>query len=112
MNTDFMSLGVNLENIAEFESALKAYKASLKESAKATVANRKQEAVIAANRAIANGSLVAGANIVVLYNKKEVEVAVKTTPTPEQANIGVTGDALANKERFVYVSKENFVRLA
>lgn len=111
MNFDFAGFGVTLDNVKDFEAALAEYKKSLREAGKQATADRKASAVDACNAAISDGSIVKGATVVVMYNKTEVVGEITNTPTVDAKNLPVSSDAFANKDKFLYVPKQNFVRM-
>lgn len=111
MNFDFTTFGVTLENVKDFEAQFAEFKKGLRADAKQATADKKAEAVEACNAAIANGEIVKGATVVVMYNKTEVVGTITNTPTAEAKNIPVSSDAFANKDKFLYVPKQNFVRM-
>ena len=74
-------------------------------------ADKKAGAADACNAAIADGQIVKGATVIVMYNKQEVSGTVTNTPTEAAKNIPVSSDAFANKDKFLYVPKQNFVRM-
>ena len=111
MNYDFASLGITLDNVKDFETALAEYKKTLRAGAKQATADRKAGAADACNTAIADGQIVKGATVIVMYNKQEVAGTVTNTPSVDAKNIPVSSDAFANKDKFLYVPKQNFVRM-
>lgn len=108
---DFASIGITLENVKDFEVALAEYKKTLRVNAKQSVESQRASAADACNEAIENGSIVKDATVVIMYNKKEVVGTLTNTPTVTAKNLPVTSDAFANKDKFLYVPKQNFVRL-
>ena len=111
MNYDFASIGITLDNVKDFETALAEYKRTLRANAKQAAADAKTGAADACNAAIADGQIVKGATVVVMYNKQEVTGTITNTPTAEAKNLPVSSDAFANKDKFLYVPKQNFVRM-
>ena len=111
MKIDFASIGVTLDNVKEFETALAEYKKELRAGAKQATADKKAGAAGACNEAITNGQIVKGATVIVMYNKGEVAGTITNTPTVDAKNIPVSSDAFANKDKFLYVPKQNFVRM-
>ena len=111
MNFDFASIGITLENVKDFETALAEYKKTLRADAKQATADAKALAVDDCNDAIADGRIVKGATVVVKYNKTEVTGTITNTPTADAKNIPVSSDAFANKDKFLYIPKQNFVRM-
>ena len=111
MNFDFASIGITLENVKDFEAALAEYKKTLRADAKQATADAKALAVDDCNDAIADGRIVKGATVVVKYNKQEVVGTITNTPTADAKNIPVSSDAFANKDKFLYIPKQNFVRM-
>ena len=111
MNFDFAGIGVTLDNVKDFEAALAEYKKGLREAGKQATADRKAAAIDACNAAIEDGSIVKGATVVVVYNKTEVTGTITNTPSTDAKNIPVSSDAFANKDKFLYVPKQNFVRM-
>ena len=111
MNFNFAEIGVTLDNVKDFETALAEYKKSLRAAGKQATADKKAAAVDACNAAIDDGSIVKGATVVVIYNKTEVTGTITNTPTVDAKNIPVSSDAFANKDKFLYVPKQNFVRM-
>ena len=111
MNYDFASIGITLDNVKDFEAALAEYKRTLRAGAKQATADKKAGAADACNAAIADGQIVKGATVVVMYNKTEVVGTITNTPTTEAKNLPVSSDAFANKDKFLYVPKQNFVRM-
>ena len=111
MNYDFASIGITLGNVKDFESALAEYKKTLRADAKQATADKKAGAADACNAAIADGQIVKGATVVIMYNKAEVVGTITNTPTAAAKNLPVSSDAFANKDKFLYVPKQNFVRM-
>ena len=111
MKFDFNAIGVTLDNVKDFETQLAEYKRGLRAADKQAVADKKASAVDACNAAIEDGSIVKDATVVVMYNKTEVTGTVTNTPTVDAKNIPVSSDAFANKDKFLYVPKQNFVRM-
>ena len=83
MNYDFASIGITLDNVKDFETALAEYKKTLRADAKQATADAKALAVDDCNDAIADGRIVKGATVVVKYNKTEVTGTITNTPTAE-----------------------------
>ena len=108
---DFNSIGITLDNVKDFESALAEYKKTLRADAKQATADKKAGAADACNAAIADGQIVKGATVVIMYNKAEVVGTITNTPTVAAKNLPVSSDAFANKDKFLYVPKQNFVRM-
>ena len=111
MNFDFTKIGVTLDNVKDFETALAEYKKALRADAKQVTADKKAGAADACNTAIANGQIVKGATVIVMYNKTEVAGTITNTPSVDAKNIPVSSDTFANKDKFLYVPKQNFVRM-
>ena len=111
MNFDFASIGITLDNVKDFEAALAEYKKTLRADAKQATADKKAGAVDACNAAIADGHIVKGKTVIVMYNKAEVAGIITNTPTTDAKNIPVSSNAFANKDKFLYVPKQNFVRM-
>ena len=111
MNFDFASIGVTLDNVKDFETALAEYKKTLRADAKQATADKKALAIDDCNDAIADGRIVKGATVIVMYNKAEVAGTITNTPTVDAKNLPVSSDAFANKDKFLYVPKQNFVRM-
>lgn len=112
MKFDFSGMGITLENVKEFESALVEHKKTLREDAKAVSDSKKADAITACNAEIENGTIVKDATVVIMYNRQEVVGTIKNTPSVAAKNLPVSSDAFANKDKFLYVPKQNFVRLA
>ena len=111
MKFDFSSFGITLENVKDFEAQLAEYKKGLRAADKQASADRKAGAADACNALINDGSIVKGATVVVMYNKTEVVGEITNTPTVDAKNLPVSSDAFANKDKFLYVPKQNFVRM-
>ena len=111
MNYDFASIGITLDNVKDIEAALAEYKKTLRAGAKQATADRKAGAIDACNAAITDGQIVKGATVIVMYNKTEVAGILTNTPTVDAKNLPVSSDAFANKDKFLYVPKQNFVRM-
>ena len=111
MKYDFSSFGITLENVKDFEAQLAEYKKALRAADKQAVADRKADAVAACNDLIAEGAIAKDATVVVMYNKAEVVGTITNTPTVEAKNLPVSSDAFANKDEFLYVPKQNFMRM-
>lgn len=112
MNFNFDAMGITLDNVKEFEAAFADYKKALREAGKKAVAIDKQTATDLANLKIREGEITKGASVVVMYNGAEVVGTVKNTPTVEAKNIPVLSDSFNNKDKFLYVIKSAFVRMA
>lgn len=112
MNFDFNSMGITLDNIKGFELGFSEFKKALKETGKQTAAIDKQAATDLANLLIREGKIVKGASVIVMYNGNEVTGTVKNTPTVEAKNIPVVSDSFNNKNKFLYVVKSAFVKMA
>ena len=108
----FAQMGITLENIKDAEAALNEYKNNLKNAEKTSAAENKITAVKAANDAIAAGQIVKGTRVKVMYNKTVVEGIVKNSPSVDNKCLPVSSDAFANKDKFLYVAKANFVSIA
>lgn len=111
MKFDFNAIGVTLDNVKDFEAAFAEYKKALRADAKQATADKKAGAADACNAAIADGQIVKDATVIVMYNKTEVAGTITNTPTVEAKNLPVSSDAFANKDKFLYVPKQNFVRM-
>ena len=111
MKIDFASFGITLDNVKEFETALAEYKKTLRADAKQAAVDAKALAADNCNGAITDGRIVKGATVIVRYNKTEVAGTITNTPTVEAKNIPVSSDAFANKDKFLYIPKQNFVRM-
>ena len=111
MNFDFTAIGVTLDNVKDFETQFAEFKKGLRAADKQAAADRKADAAAACNAAIEDGTIVKGANVVVMYNKAEVVGEITNTPTVEAKNIPVYSASFANKDKFLYVPKQNFVRM-
>lgn len=112
MNLDFNAMGVTLDNYKDAVNALNDYVKSLRASAKETVATMKAGAVAKANDMISAGRITAGAKVVVRYNHKDIVGTIKSTPAVTSKNLPVVSDDFENKDKFLYVNKENFVDMA
>ena len=111
MNYDFAGIGITLDNVKDFETALAEYKKTLRADAKQAAADAKAGAADACNAAIADGRIVKGATVVVMYNKTEVTGTITNTPFETAKNLPVSSDAFLNKDKFLYIPKQNFVRM-
>lgn len=109
---NFSDFGITLDNVKDFEAEFVEFKKALKAGAKQATADAKAIAKDNCNSAIADGTIVKGVNVVVKYNKQEVVGTITNTPSVDSKNLPVTSDSFANKDKFLYVAKENFVRLA
>ena len=112
MNLDFNAMGVTLDNYKDAVAALNDYVKSLRASAKENVANAKADAVAKANDAIENHLIIKGATVKIRYNHQVIVGTIKSTPTVTAKNLPVCSEAFANKDKFLYVAKENFVDMA
>lgn len=108
---NFSDFGITLDNVKDFEAGFAEYKKTLKADAKQATATAKAMAKDNCNSAIADGTIVKGAKVIIKYNKQEVEGTLANTPTVDSKNLPVTSDSFANKDKFLYVAKENFVRV-
>jgi len=111
MKFNFSDFGVTLDNVKDFETELAEYKKSLKAGAKQATEAAKATARDNCNSAIADGAIVKGARVIVKYNKQEVEGVIANTPSIDSKNLPVNSDSFANKDKFLYVPKENFVKV-
>lgn len=112
MKFDFTSFGVTLDNVKDFETEFAVFKKELRDANKRANADNKAVAKDNCNQAIADGSIVKGVDVVIMYNKHEVVGTITNTPSTDSKNLPVESDAFMNKDKFLYVPKENFVRLA
>ena len=111
MNFDFSNLGITLENVKDFEAQFAEFKKELRAADKQATADRKAGAINACNALIEDGSIVKDTTVVVMYNKAEVVGTITNTPTVDAKNLPVSSDSFANKDKFLYVPKQNFVRM-
>lgn len=112
MNLDFSAMGITLDNYKDAISALNDYVKSLRASAKENKETAKAEAISNANSAIEGHLIIKGANVMIRYNHQVIVGTIKSTPTVDAKNLPVYSDGFANKDKFLYVPKENFVGMA
>ena len=112
MKFNFDSFGITLDNVKDFEAEFADYKKSLRDASKQATADTKAAAKDACNGLIADGSIAKGVNVIIKYNKNEVVGTLTNTPSVDSKNLPISSDSFMNKDKFLYVAKENFVRLA
>lgn len=112
---------MTLAEVKALEEAIKARKAELKDSAKATKATADADKVATVNAMIENKTLALGMKVVVLYGSKNEEVVGelvgvlstdKKTLTVESTAFKSTKDGEEDTLKRRYIDKARFVRVA
>lgn len=112
---------MNLAELKALEDAIKARKATLKETAKADKEALNAETVSRVNEMINNGTLKLDMDVIVLYGSKNEEVrgkivgvlnTSKTSLTIESTAFKSTKEGEENVPKRRYVDKSRFVRVA
>lgn len=107
---------MTLAELKALEKQIEEAKAVLKESTKADKAKADESAIENCNKAIADGTLRKGSNVVILYKGKELDAVVVTDPSTSRPTINCNSLSFdgqeVNGEKRRYIDKKNFVKVA